>query len=283
MIDIWVCARCSSINRQRSERCYSCGAQRDDAAAPGPDLRLESAITTRTLIPYRSAEAHLIVAAALILAVAAFGLYALWSTIGILGWFTDQLDAVAAGRQFDGPAFEGQLARADTIGWLQLGLLVPAVIAFAAWLSRVVANVPALGGGVPTTTPMRAFLYSLVPFVNLFRVPGILQDALYRLDPRAGGFFMVAAAWVGLFGGRLVSIVGNSLLRATLDDQIVALATQEEILSRIKGVVNGALVLEIVTTVMVTVGAVVLVGVMARVESRSRARDREILAAAAPE
>ena len=70
-------------------------------------------------------------------------------------------------------------------------------------------NVPALGGGTPGTTPTKAFIYPLIPFWNLFKTPPMIQDALYRLDPKAGGFFMILVAWVGLVGSAIFSFLAG--------------------------------------------------------------------------
>ena len=82
---------------------------------------------------------------------------------------------------------------------------IAAFLLFAAWLSRVVMNVPALSNGTPDATPTKAFIYPLIPFWNLLKTPPMIQDALYRLDPRAGGFFMILVAWVGLVGSTIFS------------------------------------------------------------------------------
>ena len=150
---------------------------------------------------------------------------------------------------------------------------------FGAWLSRVIANIPALGGGVPSTSPMRAFIYTLIPLWNLIKVPGMLQDALYRVEPRAGGFFMVAAAWFGLVGSWIVSFVGGWIISIGLVQAIVDAPTLPAAVRAVQGSLDQAFALSTITSAMVAGGAVILVILIARVERRCAARDAEIRAA----
>ena len=174
-----------------------------------------------------------------------------------------------------------RLAVPETI---HLGLVIAALIAFALWLSRVISNVPALGGGVPGTTPTRAFVYTLIPIWNLFKVPGMVQDALYRLDPQAGGFFMIMVAWFGLVGSWLVSIVANIVIGIALASGItlaVAARSRELAADALLAAVDQSVAVTVATSIMVVVGASLLVLIMARIERRARARDREIRVVAA--
>ena len=114
-------------------------------------------------------------------------------------------------------------------------------------------NIPALGGGMPGTTPTKAFIYPLIPFWNLFKTPPMIQDALYRLDPQAGGFFMILIAWFGLVGSALIGVlrglVGEPADRRrgggarSLDDAIVI----------VQNAYDTQVVIDVVTTLMVVV------------------------------
>jgi hypothetical protein len=143
-----------------------------------------------------------------------------------------------------------------------------------------VSNVPALGGGIPTTQPWRAFVNTLLPVVNLRTVPGMIQDVLYRLDPKAGGVFMVATAWVGLVGSWLLAIVAGWYLRARLFADVFNADSLDEALESVRGVVTTAVIVDIVTCILIALGAFVLIMLMIRIERRSRARDAEIRAVA---
>lgn len=57
MTDIWVCGSCHSINRQRSKRCYKCGAEQAVAATGEmASHRQEQAIALRHIVAYRPAS-----------------------------------------------------------------------------------------------------------------------------------------------------------------------------------------------------------------------------------
>src|ERR1700690_617315 len=213
MNDIWVCSSCLSINRQRDSRCYKCGARQAESAAPipgqGPGLRMESAIANRSVRAYQSSVPFAVVASLLIVALAALGVVILFANLGTEQAVRDQVTAILNGAPYDPNLVAAQLDPAAGAALARPGVLVAAVIGFGAWLSRVVANIPVLGGGLPASSPLRAFVYTLIPLWNLIKVPGILQDALYRVEPSAGGFFMVAAAWFGLVGSWIVSFIGG--------------------------------------------------------------------------
>jgi hypothetical protein len=200
MNDIWVCSACKSINRQRDERCYRC-QERQAAAMPaiGPDPRVQTAVANRLARAYRPTWLFAVIAGGLIAAVAVMGLYlVLEQTAGIAA--VKSAFAAELGGQADAAnaALLAEDQRLATPALIRGVLTILAVIGFAIWLSLVTLNVPALGGGTPSRSPMKALIYPLIPILNLVKVPGMIQDALYRVDPRAGGFFMVAVAWFGL-------------------------------------------------------------------------------------
>jgi hypothetical protein len=86
------------------------------------------------------------------------------------------------------------LVGAEVLAWLL------AFVAWGAWLSRVVANVPALGGGWPAVTPRAAFINSVVPIYNLYGATAIVRDVLVRLSaPGAARIGLLTAWWLALF------------------------------------------------------------------------------------
>src|SRR5207244_13247908 len=64
-------------------------------------------------------------------------------------------------------AFDALEDSATTFGLVRRAIILPTLLFFGAWLGRVVSNVPALGGGIPGTSPWRAFVTTLVPGLNL--------------------------------------------------------------------------------------------------------------------
>jgi hypothetical protein len=280
MTDIWVCSTCHSVNRQRNNRCYKCGASQDQATGEGAGLRVEQALKTRAYVRYRSAWLRGLIAAVLILAVAALGLVIMLASVDTALWVRGQVASVVGGARFNEAELLRRTQNLVTPALVRLGLAVAALVYFGAWLSRVVMNIPALGGGVPNTSPTRAFVYPLIPLVNLIKVPGIVQDALYRVDPKAGGFFMLALAWFGLVGSWIISFFAGWFVNLQLASAAANARTPEELTSSIQSAFDIQFAVDVLTTLLVTGGAVILVVVMMRIERRSRARDDEIKAAA---
>ncbi len=281
MTDIWVCGNCHSINRQRGNRCYKCGASQEKAATGEMStLRQEEAIISRTVVRYRPAAALGLAASFFLLGLAAVSIVLIIDSIGLSGFLDRQLALLGSSGSIDESALEARLAQSDQLGLLSLAVVVPALLFFASWLSRVVSNVPALGGGVPGTSPWRAFVNTLIPLVNLKTVPGMLQDVLYRLDPKAGGLFMLAIAWLGLVGSWIISFVAGWYLDLRLTFDLRDAATVDEAIKSMRSLMTAAVVLDIVTGILITIGAIVLIMVMVRIERRSRARDAEVRAVA---
>ena len=275
MTDIWACSQCHSVNRQRNSICYKCGAKQEQSSGEIANVRTEQAILSRASVPYRRSILRALVAAAFIFAYAVLSVVVLFESLALSQYIRDQVPAL----------LQGEVDQAELLR-LASPAVVPALLAtisaigallfFAAWLSRVVMNLPALGGGTPNTTPTKAFIYPLIPIWNLFKTPSIIQNALYRLDPKAGGFFMIMLAWIGLVGSAIVGFFAEWWANL----RIATVATRSQTLGDAIAVVQGAfdmmLLVDIVTTLMAAFGAIVLVMIIFRIESRAAARDREI-------
>jgi hypothetical protein len=274
--DIWVCGSCHSINRQRGKRCYKCGATQETAATGEmSNLRQEQAIISRTVVAYRPALALALAATLFLLVFAFVSVGRLLFAIEFYQFFDDQLGKLAATGTMDNKAILSKaLAGAP---WIFGGLVViPTLLFFGAWLSRVVSNVPALGGGVPNTSPGRAFVNTLIPVVNLWTVPGMIQDVMYRLDPKGGGLFMVGLAWLGLVGSFFISFIAGWYLNLRTTFDTASADTAAEFVKAARPLYTASVILDVVTSALVIVGAIVLILVMMRIERRSRARDREV-------
>jgi hypothetical protein len=281
MTDIWVCGECHSINRQRDNRCYKCGAKQAVAATgEGSTLRQEQAIAIRAVVGYRPALVLAIAAAVFLLGLAVVAFASIAQSLSILTLVNRQLDILKATGDIDRAAFAALDASSDRLTIVQLAIIVPLLIFFGAWLSRVVANVPALGGGIPGSTPANAFIRTLIPGVNLRTVPGIVQDVLYRLDATGGGVFMVGAAWVGLVGSWLISLVARWYLNARLFGDIRNANSLDEAVESIRALLTTAVIVDVITGVLISLGAIILIALMLRIERRSQDRDAEIRAVA---
>ncbi|HET9456171.1 MAG TPA: DUF4328 domain-containing protein [Candidatus Limnocylindrales bacterium] len=281
MTDIWVCGTCHSINEQRRGRCYKCGA-RQEVAATGEmaTLRQEQAIASRTVVAYRPAAALGLATSFFLLGLAVVNLAGIVQTFGLSSFLDQQLGVLEATGSIDEPAFVARTEEMNRLGLANLAVVLPALLFFAAWLSRVVSNVPALGGGIPSTSPGRAFVNTLIPLVNLRTVPGMVQDVLYRLDPRGGGVFMVGAAWFGLVGSWIVSFLAGWYLDLRLTFDLFNAASLEEAVASFRTLLTLAVAIDVATGALIASGAVVLIALMIRIERRSRARDAEVRALA---
>jgi hypothetical protein len=281
MTDVWVCGTCHSINRQRNNHCYKCGAAQETAATGEmATLRQETAIISRTVVPYRPAAALGMAASIFLLGLAAVSIAAVVQSFGVMSLITRQLDLLQQTGQIDESGLDSIRTTLDTFALVRLVIILPTLVFFGAWLSRVVSNVPALGGGIPGTSPWRAFVNTLIPGLNLRTVPGTIQDVLYRLDPKAGGFFMVAVAWVGLVGSWFVSVIGTRYLSARVTFDILNATSLTDAVNAVRGLITAAFILDVVTGTLIALGAVVLIMLMVRIERRSRARDAEVRAVA---
>jgi hypothetical protein len=279
MTDIWVCGTCHSVNRQRSDKCYKCGASQEGATGQGADHRIEQALQARTVMRYRSALLLVFLASAMILAVAAFGIYIVIWSLTPIALVKNEVDLLGAGGTPNLSFTRRLLEQAAVLSLIKIGLVIPALVLFGAWLSRVISNVPALGGGVPSATPTKAFVYSLIPVLNLRKVPAMVQDALYRLDPKAGGFFMVMIAWVGFVGSWLASYILGRWIALRLNTSVLNAQSDGDVVRAFREAIDYQFALDAVTAIMMAVGAVVLVILMIRIQIRSAAREREIRAA----
>jgi hypothetical protein len=281
MTDVWVCGACHSINRQRDNHCYKCGAAQETAATGEmATLRQETAIISRTVVPYRPAAAVGMAASIFLLGLAAVSIAAVVQSFGVMSFISRQLDLLQQTGQIDESGLTAIRRSLDTFALVRLVIILPTLVFFGAWLSRVVSNVPALGGGIPGTSPWRAFVNTLIPGLNLRTVPGTIQDVLYRLDPKAGGFFMVAIAWVGLVGSWFVSVIGTRYLSARVTFDILNATSLTDAVNAVRGLITAAFILDVVTGILIALGAVVLIMLMVRIERRSRARDAEVRALA---
>ncbi len=206
---------------------------------------------------------------------AGLGIIVLNELIASFRLIRDQLPAIVGGTITEQ---ELRQAVAPTVipGIVRTITAIIALFTFALWLSRVVANIPALGGGSASVSSTRAFITPLIPIYNLAKTPGIIQEALYRTDPRAGGFFMIAAAWIGLVGSAFVAFFANWWVNLRIASIAFNATSVGQAIDELAQVFDIAMIIEIITALMVSVGAVILVLVMFRIESRARARDREI-------
>jgi Domain of unknown function (DUF4328) len=276
MLDVWVCSSCHSINRERATNCYKCDAPRSDATGEGAGMRPRRAIIARITSPYRSTVELALLAALFILILVGLEI---WNTVleaDSVAAVSRLLGEVAGGAPYDEVAWQNAIAIGDQLAIPTLAAFGVALVAFAGWLSLCVGNIPALGGGDPPVAPLRAFVYSLIPVYNFRKVPRLIQEVLYRVDPRGGGIFLVGLAWIGLVGswlvGRFVGIYVNARIEfdAFNADSVAAFAAST------RGLLDIAFAVDVLTTGLITLGSLALIVIIAEVERRAVARNREI-------
>jgi hypothetical protein len=281
--EAWVCSTCKSINRQRDGQCYHCRGKREDALGLRVTAsRVETAVATRTVLPYVPAWPLAAIAGALILIASLLGILILVQQAASFGdlkaAFLESIDGRLRGAE---PTLIAAASKTALLAMLRTGFVLMGLLTFASWLALVTRNVPALGGGEPTRTPIRTFAYTVIPIVNLIKVPGMLQEVLYRVEPEAGGFGMVVAAWFGLVGSWIVSFVGTWMITAAGVRDVMNAPSLRDATAVFGRLLDQSFVLGIVTELMIAAGAVVLVLLMAGIERRCAIRDGEIKAAQA--
>ena len=189
---IWVCANCRSVNKLRAKQCYNCRTPKDRAAVD--PLTEDVRGRTVALPEFHSSRPYAILASVLIL------------VIGVVQAFNSLVGATLVLRAIEGdvPA-EAEIVNTGILGLTTLGIGIIALIAWAAWLSKAVRVMPALGLGYPAANGLMAFVESLIPVLNLWRVPAIVRDIVVRLEPKESkGGALIFAAWIGLITGYLL-------------------------------------------------------------------------------
>jgi hypothetical protein len=153
MTDIWVCATCHSINRQRDNRCYKCGAGQAESSEPipgeGPGLRMQAAIANRAVRGYQSSLPFALIASVLIVTLAVLGVVILVANLGVEQAVREQIIAILNGGPYDPGTLAAQAGPAAGAELARLVVLVAAVIAFGAWLSRVSPTFRSSAGASP--------------------------------------------------------------------------------------------------------------------------------------
>lgn len=196
--DLWACRVCRSINSRRSNRCYSCHTPREAAAVNPTDLP-----TTGQAPPvehkgtYRSTETLAVVVT---LAAVAFIL----ATLAVTYLLWQVADLRSAGERAESDAlFEGL----TPLFVLAPALGIAALVAYAAWIRGVVANLPALGLGYSRVSPQMAFIEPLIPGFNLYALPARVGEVLRKLDDKGPGLPLLGLSFILVIGAPAVAAV----------------------------------------------------------------------------
>lgn len=196
--DFWACRVCRSINPMRSDRCYSCHTPREAAAARPTDIpvtgRLAPVEATGT---YRSSETRAVLVSLAIVVYILGAFISLWLVF-------NAADLRAGGDRAAGNA----LIRAWTPFLVVAPLLgILALVAYGAWISRVVENLPIAGAGYSRVSPTFAFVEPLIPGFNLYSLPARLAEVTRKLEESGPGLPLIAIAWLLVVGPPLGALV----------------------------------------------------------------------------
>jgi hypothetical protein len=227
--DIWICNVCRSINPISSNRCYRCHTPIQIAAAKPEDLTVHQVpkeAHTEVVGTYRSTEtlAALVTVAAVAFILATF--LALFATYAVN----------------DLRASEGRDA-ADVLFQQRILLFIPApvigvlaLLVYAAWIRRVIENLPALGLGFSRVSPTMAFVEPLIPGFNLYAIPARIAEVIQKLGGHLYATALIGLAWLLVIGPALLLVyvarftrflgTGAELLRVTSIGAIVVFAFQ---------------------------------------------------------
>src|SRR6476661_4368141 len=216
--DIWICNVCRSINPISSNRCYRCHTPIQIAAAKPEDLAVHQVpkeAHTEVVGTYRSTEtlAALVTVAGVAFILATF--LALFTTYAVNDLRASD-DRAAADALFQQRLLF--FVPAPVIG--VLGLLV-----YAAWIRRVVENLPALGLGFARVSPTWAFAEPLIPGFNLYSIPARIAEVIQKLGGHLYATAVIGLAWVLVVGPAVILVyvarftrflgTGAELLRVT--------------------------------------------------------------------
>jgi hypothetical protein len=214
-VEHWVCAACKSFNVQRAQRCYSCNMPRAQSEAGGAAVKAGAAWAPESVTGEARAAAE-----AAGMAVKSTDTRAKL-TLAII----PAVMAASVVRYIAGVVTGSEAILTNFSGWedpeIPLGLLLLVrgaestlfaigVAAFLWWLSAVVDNIPALGGGWPPVSGRGAIGWWFVPGANVFQGPRIIADAHERLAVSGRtGAWLVGAWWASF----LVSAIFERVLR----------------------------------------------------------------------
>jgi len=182
--------------------------------------------------------------------VAALTVLVLWQLLG----FAEILDTFA----FDIDAYQASADLLTLLGVAQVLLILATAVAFIAWQSRVVDNVPALGLGTPRWSPRWSIVAWLIPLGSLLLPVLAMRDVARRLAGGPWTLLMVTwwIAWV-------VASVMDRLVAIDVGPSIETVAAVQTWLRRI-------LAVSLVSQVGFVVAAVLAVLLVRRMETAAQ-------------
>ena len=184
-------------------RCRRCGGFTPNAALglpeAGPAPRTTPLDGTWVSPGYRSGHLRATVACLTLgLATGSIVIIAIL-TLGILGLLDD-----AGGGSLTGAGASGYVEVVAAWELVNAVAVLLAGVAFLAWQSRSIANVPWLGGGTPAISPGWSIAWWLIPFADLFMPYRSMADLERRTAAGIPRTRLMAAWWVLFVGCNVV-------------------------------------------------------------------------------
>lgn len=142
------------------------------------------------------------------------------ATVGVVGFVLGALVSTFLLWQVGSLRGAGRLQASDELfeGITPLLALVPvfgvlALLAYAAWISRVVSNLPAIGLGYSRVSATMAFMEPLIPGFNLYALPARLGEVLKKLDEKGPGIPLLGLAAILFIGPAIAAAVAIRISR----------------------------------------------------------------------
>jgi hypothetical protein len=285
----WVCGVCRSVNREVDSRCYSCRTPRAKALNPeARDATRREPATTEPLARatearalgarYASSEGLAVVAQVGVLLVTAVTLAREVLTIV----FIQGLDAVAADpAALDPSTALDQLSILSSLRYVVLGAWFLGIAAWGAWLARVVANVPALGGGWTSETPRFAFLSALIPGGNLYWTTATMRQAIAALSPAGGPRLGLLTTWWLALTPALILLLNIGPLRwlRSIIETVVSAFLLIASGGNVRVLLDSAVVVEVVGAGLLVAAAALAILLIQMIEGLQATRLRDLPAA----
>jgi hypothetical protein len=158
---------------------------------------------------------------------------------------------------------QGELDRLGVLLLLNPVIALVAIAGLGYWASRVVANIPRLGGGWPQFTPGQAFIEHVIPGWNVLRVPAVYRDIQARLSPEGRSSDLLLLLWI-------VATVAAVLVVRPIGSFLAGLAPTTE------GAIGTEIVVAAVSIALQAVAVLAIVMIVVDVEGLQAARVREL-------
>jgi hypothetical protein len=83
-------------------------------------------------------------------------------------------------------------------------------------------------------------------------------------------------AWIGLFGAAVFSYLAGVFIDIRIRSDAFNASSVDEFIQSAKSLLDGAVIVDIITSGMIVIGALALATTILRIENRRAAREREI-------